>query len=850
MILLSLVSWPYLRKHLLRSLLTIAGIVLGVGVLVGMRMANQSVLGSFHETVDKLAGETQLEVTAGDPGFEEEVLERVQSLAGVRAASAVIEADAATELPGQGNLLILGVDMTGDQNLRSYNLESADDLVLDDPLVFLAQPDSIIVTRDFSQRNHLQLGSRIPMRTMVGEKQFTIRGIMRAGGMASAFGGNLAIMDVYAVQKVFGRGRHFDRIDVAVKEGHTIDAVRQAIEATVGPGYTVEPPAGRSARYDALLAAHRVVVNVSSSFVLLIGMFIIYNSFAIAATQRRYEIGVLRALGATRQQIRTLFLMEGAVEGTLGSLAGVLLGIGLAKLMMGYFSFGVNFFYGISESSNSALVIDPTLLAGSFLIGLVTSIVAAWIPAREAAHVDPVTALQKGKVQAISGRESRFQRWAALVLAVLAVSFVLFAKARVLAYASLFLSIASALFLTPTIALALTRLMRPLLCRLRPVEGALAADSLIQAPRRTAATVAALMLSLTLVVGTGGLATAIYSTINGWMMLALSSDLVLTSSQQVVPRSFRFPAAIGEELRMLEGVARVQDVTMSRINFRGKEIGMVSVEMDPVGSARRKIVAGNELEMYRLAKAGQGLLAAENLAGQNHLRLGEVVEIPAPAGILRLPIVGIVEDFSHQKGAFMIDRELFKHWWKDDSVGVFHIYLKPGVAVEQARRRILDRFGNRTKLFVITQEELRRETQVILHQAFSMMYAQLLIAIFVAVLGIVNSLTVSITDRRRELGVLQAVGALRNQVRHTIWMEAVCVGFVGLLMGLGLGSVYLYYNVTVFMQDAGGIHLAYQFPLLLALALLPVILAAAFFSSLGPAESAVRGSLVEALEYE
>jgi putative ABC transport system permease protein len=125
-----------------------------------------------------------------------------------------------------------------------------------------------------------------------------------------------------------------------------------------------------------------------------------------------------------------------------------------------------------------------------------------------------------------------------------------------------------------------------------------------------------------------------------------------------------------------------------------------------------------------------------------------------------------------------------------------------------------------------------------------------LVAILVAVLGIVNSLTVSIADRRRELGVLQAVGALRNQVRHTIWMEAVCVGFVGLLMGLSLGAIYLYYNVKVFMQDTGGIHLAYEFPVLLALALVPVILGAAFFSSLGPAESAVRGSLVEALEYE
>src|ERR1017187_4150269 len=123
MILLRLISWPYVRKHLLRTLLTTAGIVLGVGVLIGMRTANESVMGSFQSTVDKIAGATQLQVTAGDAGFEEETLEGVEGVPGVRVASAVIEAVAATGLPGQGNLMILGVDMTGDRSLRDYRSE-------------------------------------------------------------------------------------------------------------------------------------------------------------------------------------------------------------------------------------------------------------------------------------------------------------------------------------------------------------------------------------------------------------------------------------------------------------------------------------------------------------------------------------------------------------------------------------------------------------------------------------------------------------------------------------------------------------------------------------------------------
>src|SRR6185503_16434238 len=152
-----------------------------------------------------IAGKTELEVTAGETGFDEGVLEQVQSASTVRVAVPVIEAVVDTKNLGQGvqgNLLVLGIDMTGDRSLRDYDLESGDEAVIDDPLVFLAQPDSIILTRQFAEKHHLAANDRISLGTVEGRKQFTVRGIMKAGGMTSAFGGNLAIMDVYAAQKM------------------------------------------------------------------------------------------------------------------------------------------------------------------------------------------------------------------------------------------------------------------------------------------------------------------------------------------------------------------------------------------------------------------------------------------------------------------------------------------------------------------------------------------------------------------------------------------------------------------------------------------------------------------------
>ncbi len=336
MILLRLISWPYTRRHLARTILTMAGIVLGVGVFLGMHTANQSVLFALHQTVDRVAGATQLQVTAGESGFDEDVLERVQAHPEVRVAVPVIEAVVDIGLPGQGSIMILAVDLTGDRSLRDYTIESGDDSIVDDPLVFLAQPDSLIVTREFADQNRLHSNSRIPMRTMEGPKEFVVRGIMAPGGLAKAFGGNLAIMDVYAAQKVLGRGRRFDRIDIGVAEGVTVDQCRAALENALGPGFVVETPASRGRQFDAVLRVYAVTMSITSLFALLIGMFIIYNSFAIAVTQRRAEIGILRALGATRRQIRSLFLVESAVLGLVGSTLGLGFGYLLARGTAGY----------------------------------------------------------------------------------------------------------------------------------------------------------------------------------------------------------------------------------------------------------------------------------------------------------------------------------------------------------------------------------------------------------------------------------------------------------------------------------------------------------------------------------
>jgi putative ABC transport system permease protein len=245
-----------------------------------------------------------------------------------------------------------------------------------------------------------------------------------------------------------------------------------------------------------------MMVNISSLFALFIGMF---SSQLVrdCGTQRRSEIGILRALGATRQQIRWLFLGESAVTGLIGSIGGLVFGLVIARGIAASIGDLISDVYGVAQHADEVAT-SPTVLLTALVIGITTSIIAALIPARQAARVDPVQALQKGKYQVLSAGESRVRTLLAAALGLVSIGCLLAGSSRIVFYAGYAMAIGVALLLGPLMSLGLSRALRPILKWIRPVEGALAADSLIQAPRRTSASVAAVMLSLALVVAFAG----------------------------------------------------------------------------------------------------------------------------------------------------------------------------------------------------------------------------------------------------------------------------------------------------------------------------------------------------------
>ena len=241
---------------------------------------------------------------------------------------------------------------------------------------------------------------------------------------------------------------------------------------------------------------------------------------------------------------------------------------------------------------------------------------------------------------------------------------------------------------------------------------------------------------------------------------------------------------------------------------------IVAVEMASIAeTARREPVAGDaedDVPADRRGRRADGV--GQPRAAPAAASSARCSRCRRRTALIRLPIVGIVVDYSDQQGTILMDRSLFQRYWHDDSVNVFRVYLKPGAPVPDVRQRILERYAGQRQVFVLTNGELKSYILKITDQWFGLTSVQIAVAVLVAILGIVNTLTVSITDRRRELGVLQAVGGLHGQIRRTIWIEALSIGVLGLVLGFALGAVNLYYILQIVHHDIAACGSTTSFP--------------------------------------
>ena len=846
------VTFRQWRTHRLRVAMTTLGIALGVAVFFAIRTANAALLDSLTETVERLAGKSTLQVSAGESGFPESTLDVVRATPGVKLAEPVIEIIVNTAFQDEGSLLILGVDTTGDQQLREYEFDRSQTQIAD-PLTYIAQPNSILVSQAFADRHGLKMGDHFPVFTSHGKQDFAVEGIFKPTGVGQVFGGNVAIMDIYSAQVVFDRGHNFDRIDLMNAPGTSVNDLQKRLQQRLPAGIEVERPERKGESLENAVTAMRVGMMITSFISLLVGIYIIFNSFTIAVNQRWKEIGILRAVGVERGNINAMFLSDALVMGIVGSAVGLVVGyyvaIGASKAM-GSIAASV---YGIVSTEVVPRVHwDYALL--SFGLGVLASVGGAWMPARAASYLNPILALHNIEVRQ---KESALGWGRAMLGAIiLAASLLLieFSPSGVgmtfqFSYAALMLI--GLTILLPMLVHYAARAVRPLMDRVGGSEGALAVDAMIQAPRRSAATVGALMVGLMFVYSTAAYIQSYKQMVNRWSTELLNSDIVVTSSTLLRSTSYHYSEDLGKKFAVLPGVREVENVRFTLVPYRHDTAAIVSIEMP--GFLRRSIDAirgGNRQTIETLMPQGKGVIVSRNFAVRWSLKVGDNVHLDTPTGPLDLPILGTVEDYRSDKGTIFMDRAVFKHFWSDDAVDFIDVELMKGQDPATVKAEVQQVTNGTEHALVYTKAEFKGWIDTLVDKFFMLNYMQLVVAVFIAVVGIANTLVISVAERHREFGVIRSIGGYRAQIRKMVLLEALSIAIVG----VAVGSIAALFNIEFLSRTVSTVLAGYDFPFyypwLLIIETLPAVVAVSLLAGWIPARHAMQASVIEAIGYE
>jgi putative ABC transport system permease protein len=509
--------------------------------------------------------------------------------------------------------------------------------------------------------------------------------------------------------------------------------------------------------------------------------------------------------------------------------------------------------YGV-VSTAVAPRLHVNLLLTALGLGMAVSLVGAWLPARAASHLDPILALHN--IEARQQESTLGWRRSGLgALLMLASSLLIrFSPTRVgmtsqFAFAALLLL--GLTLLMPVLVHWAARLLRPLLDRFGGSEGALAVDAMIQSPRRSAATVGALMISLMFVFSTGAYIQSYRHMIDRWTNRVLNADLFVATSALLRSTSYHFSEDLGRRIAAVPGVRRVENVRFTLIPYRGDSAALIAIEMDGfLARAAGAVSGGEDASMRALLPRGEGLLVSKNFAARWGVRVGARLQINSPNGMLDLPVLGVLEDYRSEKGSIFLDRALYQRYWHDDAVDFVDITLQPGQNPVAMKQRIEQLTAGTEHALVYTNAEFRGWISGLVDQFFLLNYMQLVVAVIVAIVGIANTLLISATERRREFGVLRALGGLRSQIRKLVLLEAATIAIVGVVIGAVAALFNIQFMSHTVSTILAGYDVPYSFPWNLILASLPVVTAVSLLAAWLPARRAMQVQVIEAIGYE
>ncbi len=828
-----------LRARPLRASLTVAGIALGVGVLFASLATNAGIEASADRTVRDLIGRTDLRVSAfGETGLGPDTVAAITGTPGVAIAAPALERRTylgATPSTGRlpPSVTVLGIDPDTEAKLHDYALTEGT------ALAHVGEP-SALVTQRLADSDGLTIGSALTILGSGEPALYRVIGIVAGGGPPDVVDGRTVFVPLDTAQAIFDQ-LGVTRVDVGLAPGTDPAAVVAALESRlrVEP-YVVSSPKDLADSLRASTADFQATTAMIAAIALFTGAFLIFNTLSMTVIERFREVGLLRAAGATRAQVRRFFLVQALVVGTAGSLVGVAFGGFLALAMVAYLRT-----IGSVTLGGPELPLLEAVIAVA--VGILVTLAAALEPARRAARIAPVEAL-RARLDLPAARRARLRGLVAVFVAVALVGLLIWPRdagtTGALRAIAVYGVLLVATLLIPVLIPALARVGGlPFRLRLN-LEERLARATLLRDRSRATLTIGALAVGLTMVVALGGVGQGARTAAGAWIADVVPGDVLVTSI-----RSIAADEGVAEDLDAVVGVLRVSPLATFDLAINGVATdGAAMVGADLAADGRLTMAEGDRDAALAALDAGGAAIVPAAVADRLGIRLGTTLTAATIDGsTIPLRVVGIAERTLPGSNG-----EAVLVGWADATArfGVagadaFAVRFAPNAPATTAAD--LADAATQSALEVVTLDRVAGAIDDALDRVFGLFDALAIIAVIVAALGIANTLTMNVIERVREIGILRAAGMTTRQVWRSVVVEAGIVGVAGALVGIVTGIVV---GALMLLLAGGTPQLATAIPwptvgLSFVLGVALAMLAAAY-----PARLAARVSIVRAVAYE
>lgn len=829
-----------------RSLLVVLAVAVGVAVVLAIDLAGNAAAGSFHSSLETLAGENDLEVTATG-GVPEQIAGQLATLPYRLRVSPRIE-DHATVTATGDTVPLIGVDLVGEFNQHQdqglSDLWSPD--ISETILKHINDPDAIWTTPQLGR----QVGDKVTLLIDDRTRTYTVRGIIPESANLS---GDVVVMDMEAAQAATGKSGRVDRILLKVPDQPGIEYWQQKLHEALPSGIQVNPQGSQTDANRRMLSAFRWNLRILSYVALLVGAFLIYNTISVSVVRRRAEIGTVRALGASGRAVLLAFMAEALAFGAAGSLLAIPLGRLLAGGAVRLLGATVDALY--ISSRPGALTLSAGSIALAFAVGIATAAASALAPAREASLVPPTEAMARGRREFAVRVERGRGVWLSLCLAALALL-----AARVPAvdgkplfgYLAALLLVAAASLAIPGLTYWLTSVVSDVLRRWLGVEAMLAARGLGGSLRRTSVLVAALSVAIAMMTSVGIMVGSFRQTVIDWMNTQLPADLYLRPAGD--PAADRHPTIspeLTEAIATLPGVETVSRFHAYEIEFQGLPITLAAIETNARRFEESSAFASGRpaAAVLRELAAPDAAMVSEPFANKHRVKAGDIVTLPLGENLVRFRIIDVFYDYGNERGFVVIDWRTAERYLPDMRASNLAVYLTPGANLAPVREEIQRAAANRDVL-IFSNRELRQEGIRIFDQTFAITYALEAIAVVVAVMGIAGALMSIVIDRRREFGILRYLGATGGQIRKLILMEAGLIGVLANIAGVVLGFLLSLVLIYVINKQSFGWTIRFHLPWMILAAALGIVYLATVLAGIYPSRIARLLNPIEVVHEE